>query len=113
MKQTLLGAVGAAAAASVCCAGPLVLLLMGFSGAWMSHLAWFAPLRPVLMGLALAALLWVFKRIYYPSPAYACEKGQVCERPQVQRATKIVFWTTSVLVGLLLASPEILVWIYS
>lgn len=113
MKRALVGSMGAAVAASVCCAGPLMLILLGFSGAWMSHLAWFAPFRPVFILLALAALGWAFKRIYYPAPAQACETGQFCERPQTQRLYKVVFWTTSLVVALLLASPEILVWIYT
>lgn len=34
--------------ASLCCLGPLLLLLLGFSGAWLANLTAFEPYRPFL-----------------------------------------------------------------
>lgn len=46
----------AAILASACCLGPLVLIALGFSGAWMSNLAALEPYRPIFLGAALIAM---------------------------------------------------------
>lgn len=112
-KGALLGSIGAAVAASLCCAAPLVFLLLGLGGAWLSYLTWLAPLRPLFMLLAIIALAWAFRRIYSPRAKDACGTGQYCENPQTRRLYRAAFWTTLLLTGLLLASPELLVMIYS
>ena len=42
--------------ASTCCLGPLVLITLGFSGAWISNLTALEPYRPIFIGAALVAL---------------------------------------------------------
>ncbi|MCL6483096.1 MAG: mercuric transport protein, partial [Janthinobacterium lividum] len=37
----------AAILASACCLGPLVLIALGFSGAWIGNLAVLEPYRPI------------------------------------------------------------------
>src|ERR1700722_8183168 len=39
--------------ASACCVGPLVLLALGVSGAWISSLTSLGPYRPIFIGLTL------------------------------------------------------------
>jgi mercuric ion transport protein len=46
----------AALLASTCCLGPLVLVGVGVSGAWISNLAALEPYRPVFIAAALVAL---------------------------------------------------------
>ena len=46
----------AAILASACCLGPLILVLLGFSGAWIANLAVLEPYRPIFIGAALMAL---------------------------------------------------------
>lgn len=46
----------AAILASACCLGPLVLIALGFSGAWIGNLAVLDPYRPIFIGVALVAL---------------------------------------------------------
>lgn len=74
----------AAILASTCCLGPLVLVALGFSGAWIGNLTVLEPYRPLFIGAALVALFFAWKRIY--RPVQACKPGEVCAIPQV-RAT--------------------------
>ena len=46
----------AAILASACCLGPLVLIALGFSGAWIGNLTVLEPYRPIFIGAALVAL---------------------------------------------------------
>ncbi|WP_049019712.1 mercuric transporter MerT family protein, partial [Burkholderia cenocepacia] len=54
----------AAILASTCCLGPLVLVALGVSGAWIGNLAALEPYRPVFLGVALVALLFAGRRIF-------------------------------------------------
>ena len=79
----------AALLAGACCLGPLVLVTLGFGGAWLSNLQWFEPYQPVFIAVALAALGWAGWRICRPA---ACEPGGVCAVPWVRRSYRIGFW---------------------
>ena len=46
VKGSLFAGVLAAIGASVCCVGPLVLLMLGIGGAWVANLTAVEPLRP-------------------------------------------------------------------
>ncbi len=69
----------AAILASACCLGPLVLIALGFSGAWIGNLTVLEPYRPFFIGAALVALFFAWRRIY--RPAQACKPGEVCAIP--------------------------------
>lgn len=96
----------AAILASTCCLGPLLLVMLGFSGAWISNLTALEPYRPIFIGAALGALFFAYRRIF--RPAQACKPGEVCAVPQVRAAYKITFWIVAALVVLALAFPCIL-----
>lgn len=49
----------AAILASTCCLGPLVLITLGVSGAWIGNLTLLEPYRPIFIGAAVVALLWI------------------------------------------------------
>jgi len=100
----------AALLASSCCLGPLLLLMLGFSGAWIGNLALLEAYRPVFIGAALVALFFAYQRIWR-APA-ACETGQVCALPQVNRSYKAVFWIVVALVIVALGFPLIAPWFY-
>jgi mercuric ion transport protein len=103
----LLAAGGVAAIlASTCCLGPLVLVTLGVSGAWIGNLTVLEPYRPIFIGVALVALFFAYRSIFRPTPA--CKPGEVCAVPQVRAAYKIVFWIVAALVGIALAFPYIL-----
>lgn len=82
-EQTGSGAlfVGGAAAilASTCCLGPLILVTLGVSGAWIGNLTMLESYRPFFIGAALLALFLAGRRIF--RPARACGPGEVCAVP--------------------------------
>ena len=96
----------AAILASTCCLGPLVLVALGFSGAWIGDLTVLEPYRPYFIGAALIALIFAWRRIYRPSPA--CKPGMVCAIPQVWTLYKLTFWIVVALVAVALAFPYVL-----
>ena len=59
----------AAVLASTCCLGPLVLVGLGFSGAWIGNLTVLEPYRPIFIGAALVALFFAWQRIFRPVDA--------------------------------------------
>lgn len=95
----------AALLASTCCLGPLVLITLGFSGAWISKLTVLEPYQPIFIGAALVALFFAGKRIW--RPATQCAPGQVCALPRVRRAYQLLFVVVGVLVLLALLFPLI------
>ena len=96
----------AAILASICCLGPLVLVMVGISGAWIGNLTVFEPYRPIFLGIALVALFFAYRRIF--RPAQACKPGEVCAVPHVKTTYKILFSLVAALVGIALAFPYIL-----
>jgi mercuric ion transport protein len=105
-------AVGGVAAvlASTCCLGPLVLVTLGFSGAWIGNLTMLEPYRPLFIGAALVALYFAWRRIY--RPVQACEPGDICAIPRVRSTYKIIFWGVAALVLIALAFPYVLPFFY-
>lgn len=93
----------AAILASACCLGPLVLMALGFSGAWIGNLTKLEPFRPAFVGAALVALYFSYRRIY--RPATACKPGEVCAIPQVRATYKVIFWIVATLVLVALVFP--------
>ena len=83
------GAVLAAVTASVCCVGPLLLLGLGVSGAWIGTLMALEPLRPLFSILALAFLGFAFYRAYRTPGAEECAEGSHCARSGSRRFTRI------------------------
>jgi mercuric ion transport protein len=63
-KSSLLAGVAAGIGASVCCVGPLALLALGVSGAWIGNLTALEPYRPLFIGLTLVFLGLAFLRLY-------------------------------------------------
>jgi len=98
-------AVGGVAAilASACCLGPLVLLALGISGAWIGNLAALERYRPIFIGAALVALYFAHRRIY--RPAKDCAPGEICAVPTVRKSYKLLFWIVAALLGIALVIP--------
>ena len=96
----------AALLASTCCLGPLVLVALGVSGAWIGNLTALEPYRPLFLGAALVAMFFAYRRIF--RPAQDCKPGEVCAVPQVRRAYQVVFWIVAALVIVALALPYVL-----
>lgn len=101
---TLLTAGGIAAVlASTCCLGPLVLVLLGFSGAWIGNLTALERYRPWF--LALAVLVLAFSAWSIFRPASACKTGTPCADPKFRRWQKLGFWVVCGLTVLALVFP--------
>ena len=96
----------AAILASTCCLGPLVLAMLGFSGAWIGNLTVLEPYRPIFIGAALAAMFFAYRRIY--RPAQACKPGDVCAIPQARTTYKFIFWIVALLTLVALGFPYVL-----
>jgi mercuric ion transport protein len=99
-----LAASGAAAIlASVCCLGPLALVLLGVSGAWIGNLTVLQPYSLYFATGALIALALAGWQIF--RPATECKPGEVCAVPAVRRTYKVIFWVVATLIALALAFP--------
>lgn len=95
----------AAILASTCCLGPLVLVALGLSGAWIGNLTLLQPYRPFFIAGALVALFFAGRRIFRPAPV--CEPGELCAVPRTRAAYKIVFGIVSALVLIALVFPYV------
>ncbi|QCX48251.1 mercuric ion transporter MerT [Ralstonia pseudosolanacearum] len=100
----------AAILASTCCLGPLVLVGLGFSGAWIGNLTALEPYRPIFIGAALVAMFFAWRRIF--RPVAACKPGDVCAIPQVRTIYKLIFWIVAALVLVALGFPYVLPFFY-
>lgn len=109
-RAALTAGLVSAVLASACCLGPLVLITLGFSGAWLSNLTVLEPYRPAFIGAALIALFLAWRRIWANAPA--CEPGQACATPQVRRRHKLVFAIAVALVIAALGTPLVAPWFY-
>lgn len=112
-KMTLAGGTLAALVASACCLGPLALVSVGVSGAWLSNLSALDQWRPAFIAIALAFMALAYHRIFRQAPAAeACAVGAPCASPATQRAYKIVFWVVSALVAMALGFPYLAPFFY-
>lgn len=89
--------------ASGCCLGPLVLLTLGISGAWIGNLTLLEPYRPVFIAVASGALFLAWRRIWRATGT--CAPGAVCAGPRVNRAYRVSFSLVAAMVLLALAFP--------
>ena len=104
-RLSLTAGVLAAIGASVCCVGPLLLLALGVSGAWIGSLTSFEPYRPYFVVATLVFFVLAYLKLYR-SPR-VCAPGTDCADPIVLRRQRAVFWFLGALVLLLLAFPMI------
>lgn len=103
VKRSLVAGLLAAVVASVCCVGPLVLLGLGVSGAWIASLSALEPVRPVFIAATLLFLGLAFRRLYLMPQI--CEPGTPCADPRTLRRQRAVFWLATIALGALLAVP--------
>ncbi|AQS39296.1 MerT mercuric transport protein [Shewanella psychrophila] len=105
---SMVGGVLAAIGASLCCAGPFVLLMLGISGSWISTLGAFYPLRPYFIVLVVGLFLWAGWKVY--RPLGQCSADRICAVADNRRRFRILFWLTSLIAAMLATSPYWLVW---
>ena len=97
----------AAILASTCCLGPLLLVTLGFSGAWIGNLTALEPYQPVFAGVALAVIGYGAYLVYW-KPQATCVDGSYCARPSSSRLAKTGLWTAGTLVIAAVAFPHVI-----
>jgi mercuric ion transport protein len=99
----LIAGILSAIGASVCCVGPLVLLALGVSGAWIGSLTALEPYRPIFIGLTLLFLGFAFYRLYLARTV--CSPESACANPRTLKRQRLAFWIVTGLVLGLIAIP--------
>jgi mercuric ion transport protein len=100
----------AAILASTCCLGPLVLIALGVSGAWIGNLTKLEPYRPLFIVGAIVALIFAGRQIF--RTAQTCNLGEVCAVPRTRRIYKVLFVVVSMLVLVALVFPYLVKFFY-
>lgn len=100
----LVGAIVSAIAVSICCLGPLLLLVLGVGGVWMVSFSGLEPYRPIFMTAAVILLGMSFYKVY-GKPKKGCAADSCCANPEAERVKKITLWVAAVLVVGLFAFP--------
>ena len=106
MGKTFLTAIvgiATAAGSALCCAGPLLAVTIGVSGAGLS--ATFEPLRPYFLG-GTAAFLGLGFFLLHQEEQEACEPGKVCADPTVRRRMKTMLWVATAIAILFATYPR-------
>lgn len=111
-----LGLAGLAALlASSCCVAPLVLALVGISGAWIGQLRRVEPYSPWLMGVALGALAvaaWSLYRRPRAGGAECALDDPSSSCGPLRRTARRWFWFVAVLTLVPLVVPAMAPWFY-
>ncbi len=96
------GGIAAAVGSALCCAGPLVAVALGLSGAGLA--ATFEPLRPYFVVGALVALGTGFV-VLRREERKACEPGTLCASPVARRRMRRALWGATAVAIVLLTFP--------
>jgi mercuric ion transport protein len=91
------GSLLAALLASSCCIGPLLLVSLGVSGAWIGNLTALEPYQPAFVMVAVACLAFGFWQVYF-RPKKVCDANGVCVNPVSTKLVKTVLWVSSALI---------------
>jgi mercuric ion transport protein len=93
LKSVLPGSGGLVAAmgSALCCAGPIVAVTLGVSGAGLSA---FEPYRPFFLVLTAGFLLFGFWQLDREEKA-ACDPDKPCANPATRRRMKIMLWAAT------------------
>jgi mercuric ion transport protein len=104
-KGSLIAGGLAAIGASVCCVGPLLLLMLGIGGTWVGSLTAMQPYRPIFIALTMVFLGLAFRRLYLLPQV--CAPGTPCADPRTRGRQRLTFWIVTVLIVVLLAVPSL------
>jgi len=102
-KGTLVVGLLAGLTASACCAGPLILLMLGISGSWIGNLSALEPYRPFFILLAVVFLGLAYRKIFLKPKS--CDTNAVCATEQGKRSQQVIFWITTLVVMLSISFP--------
>ncbi|HEX9406384.1 MAG TPA: mercuric transporter MerT family protein [Thermoanaerobaculia bacterium] len=108
-KAGLAASVMTAVAASICCIGPIVAAFLGFTS--FAALVKYEPLRPFFSAITVAFLAGSFYLAYRKRPAETCEPGSLCAKHNVPRFTRLLLWTVTAIVVVVLTFPTWSNWV--
>lgn len=91
--------------ASTCCVIPLILVLIGVTGAWMVNLTALKPLTPVFTAIAILAIGWAGYLVFRPAAVCDATEAAACET--ARPFTKRIFLVCAAFIALLLSFPLI------
>lgn len=92
------GGVIGAILASTCCVVPLVLVMLGVSGAWIGNLTMLEPYKPLFAAVALVFVGLGFWHVYFRTER-ECAEGSYCARPRSSIITKSALWIATILIA--------------
>ncbi|MEA3245824.1 MAG: mercuric transporter MerT family protein [Gemmatimonadota bacterium] len=104
------GGIAAAIGSALCCAGPLVAVSLGVSGAGIATV--FEPLRPYFLGATAVFLgvgFWLLRR----EEQRACEPGTLCASPVARRRMRAMLWVATALAAVFATFPVWSLWIFN
>lgn len=93
------GGVVGALLASTCCVLPLLLVILGVGGSWISNLSELNVFQPYFIGFASLCLGTGFWQVYI-KPRKSCETGSYCAAPGSNIFIKSILWGATLLVAL-------------
>ena len=102
-QASLAAGVFAAIGATACCFGPLLLVTLGFGGAWAARMERLTPLQPLFFGLTALFMGFAFHQLYIRPRQ--CAPGEVCESPQVLLRQRGAFWIVAALIAVMVSFP--------
>ncbi|PCH97254.1 MAG: mercury transporter MerT [Gammaproteobacteria bacterium] len=102
-NRSLFLAIAAGIGASACCIGPLLLLSLGISGAWIGNLTAMQPYSGYFTAITLIILAIVFHKLYIVPRQ--CQQDEVCANPQVLKNQRTIFWLTSIILITMMSFP--------
>ena len=108
-RAFLAAGLAAAFGATACCFGPLALVALGASGAWLAGMRALEPLQPVLIAASLAFLGAGFHRLYLAPRR--CVPDEVCAIEPVLKRQRAAFWAIVAAAAAMLAFPFYLPWL--
>jgi len=100
--------VAAAFASALCCAGPLLAVAAGISGAGIAST--FEPLRPYFL-IATAVILGFGFYVLRREERKACEPGKACADPAVRRRMKWALWAATIIAVIFAGFPIWSAWV--
>ena len=90
IRTSLAASVLAALGATACCVAPLVLVTLGFGGAWLASLRALEAYQPLFVALTFGLLAVAFYWLYVQPRR--CKPGEACASPSVLKKQRTVFW---------------------
>jgi mercuric ion transport protein len=102
-KGSLITAIIGTLLASLCCVAPLLLLMLGIGGAWVSTLTHLEFLRPIGIIITIVFLGLAYYKLYITPKK--CSLDKPCSKPKNLRRYRMLFWVITFILMILMAFP--------